>query len=219
MNLRINKAASAAGGLSPETEMDAINALTQKELTAEEVFVFRCVACDDQVDRDYERFPVETLEKLAPLFVGKPVIADHRWSAEKQVARIYSAGVELREGTNALVVRCYMLRNDSTKDVIAAIEGGILKEVSVGCAVEMAVCAICGEEYGSCGHRKGEMYEGKTCYAELVDPVDAYEMSFVAVPAQPGAGVTKQMENTGWSPEQRDAAGRMLAIEHERWKF
>jgi hypothetical protein len=54
-----------------------------------------------------------------------------------------------------------------------------------------SVCSICGGEYGACGHRKGEYYEGQLCCAILRDPVDAYEFSFVAVPAQREAGVLK----------------------------
>ena len=36
------------------------------------------------------------------------------------------------------------------------------------------------------------MYGGKVCCAELVNAQDAYEWSFVAVPAQPRAGVLKR---------------------------
>lgn len=219
MQLQINKAAYASKALSSEAEMAAINAFSQRELKPEEVYVFRCIACDDQIDRDFERFPVETLRKLAPMFEGKPVIFDHAWSACKQTARIYSAHVETQEGRNALVVRCYMLRCDATRDIITAIEGGILREVSVGCAVSRAVCSVCGEEYGTCGHRKGAEYDGKPCYVDLLDPVDAYEMSFVAVPAQPGAGVTKQSHENNWTPAKLTAAKLQLEIEHERWKF
>ena len=46
-------------------------------------------------------------------------------------------------------------------------------------------------EHDSCEHRKGKVYGGKTCCAVLCDPVDAYEFSFVAVPAQREAGVMK----------------------------
>ena len=77
------------------------------------------------------------------------------------------------------------------KQLIADIEAGIKKEVSVGCAMGRAICSVCGSEYGSCGHQKGEHYEGMLCCAILKDPVDAYEFSFVAVPAQPNAGVLK----------------------------
>jgi len=75
--------------------------------------------------------------------------------------------------------------------VIAAIDGGILKEVSIGCAVKQVTCSICGEPYGSCDHRKGREYNGEICYAALSEACDAYEFSFVAVPAQPMAGVVK----------------------------
>ena len=42
-----------------------------------------------------------------------------------------------------------------------------------------------------CAHIKGREYGGKLCHRILCDPTDAYEWSFVAVPAQPAAGVTK----------------------------
>ena len=37
------------------------------------------------------------------------------------------------------------------------------------------------------------MYDGQLCCAILKEPMDAYEFSFVAVPAQPNAGVLKGM--------------------------
>jgi hypothetical protein len=40
---------------------------------------------------------------------------------------------------------------------------------------------------------KGESYDGQVCCAILQEPMDAYEFSFVAVPAQREAGVLKGM--------------------------
>lgn len=217
MKLRVNKNAASIKAATDAADMVAINHYTLRELTPEDVFVFRCIACDDQVDRDFERFPVESLQKLAALFVGKTVIHDHNWSSKKQQARIYAASVEVRDGANCLVSECYMLRNDATKDVIAAIEGGILREVSVGCSVSRAVCSVCGEDYGTCGHRKGIEYDGAICHVDLLDPIDAYELSFVAVPAQPGAGVTKETHESCWTPADLDRAKCQLEIERERW--
>ena len=54
------------------------------------------------------------------------------------------------------------------------------------------MCSICGEDINTCAHKKGEVYGGKVCCAELVNAQDAYEWSFVAVPAQPRAGVLKR---------------------------
>lgn len=59
------------------------------------------------------------------------------------------------------------------------------------------MCSICGEESGTCGHQKGQEYGGKLCYAELREPTDAYEWSFVAVPAQREAGVMKRFDPAG----------------------
>lgn len=73
----------------------------------------------------------------------------------------------------------------------------------MGCAVERSVCSICGEEFHTCPHEKGAEYGGRRCWAELVRATDAYEWSFVAVPAQRNAGVMKHMRM-----EQEAALGR-----------
>lgn len=217
--MEINKAASTVKSAISADDMALINAQALRELTPEEVYSFKVLACNDLVDRDMERFTLRTLEKLADLYVGKTMIVDHRWSAENQTARVYKTWVEERDGYHALMAKCYMLRNESTKDIIAAIEGGILREVSVGCAIGRAVCSICGKEYGTCGHQKGETYDGALCICELHEPVDAYEMSFVAVPAQPRAGVTKGATHKDRTPAELSTAKIRLEIEQERWRY
>lgn len=220
MKINLNKAAESAYAAISNQDMAAINAQAKCQLSPEDVYVFRCEACNDQVDRDFERFTLNALLGLSKLFVGKTMIVDHRWENENQIARIYRSEVEpLEDGTNRLVNYCYMLRLDSTKDAIACIEGGIYREVSVGCAMGTARCSICGEEYGSCGHRKGNTYDGQLCVCELDEAVDAYEMSFVAVPSQPRAGVTKQASHLGWTPAELYRAKARLRIEHERMKY
>lgn len=217
--MEIKKAATTAKSEVPDTDMLLINRQALRDLTQEEVFTFKVRACNDLVDRDYERFTLDALEKLAPMFVGRTMIADHHWTADNQRARIYDTYVENHDGCNVLMAKCYMLRNDATKDIIAAIEGGILREISVGCAISRTVCSICGEAYGTCGHQKGTAYDGNLCVCELHDPVDAYEMSFVAVPAQPGAGITKSMNTSGWTPADISTAKARLEIENEKWRF
>ena len=143
---RILKAALVQKGLLDEQELALINRQALKPLEAEQVFTFRLAACDDQPDRDGERFTAQTLEQLAPLFVGKPVLRDHNWSAGAQTARVYAAQVEQLPDRLALVLRCYMPRLPETAGVIAAMEAGILRECSVGVAVRQAVCSICGAD-------------------------------------------------------------------------
>ena len=180
-------------------ELERINTFAKRTLSADEVYSFAVKLCDNEIDRDGERFTRRTLGELAELFVGKSGIFDHEWSAKGQTARIYRTEVvETEECTQAGDRYCYlkgyayMLRSEKNEGLIAEIEGGIKKEVSVGCSVGKSVCSVCGGEIGLCGHEKGKRYDGRLCFAELHDALDAYEWSFVAVPAQPRAGVMKR---------------------------
>lgn len=185
------EASAAAVGVPDAQQLQKINALAKGTLTAEQVYVFSVRLCDDQVDRDFERFDTEALPVLAKLFVGKSGIVDHKWSAGSQLARIFDTEILTEDGVTGIKAWAYIRRGGAGDEWIADIEAGIKKEVSVGCAMGRSVCSVCGGEYGSCGHRKGEYYEGQLCCAILRDPVDAYEFSFVAVPAQREAGVLK----------------------------
>ena len=174
-------------------QLEAINGQAKAKLEAEQVYVLSLRLCDDQVDRDFERFDTQALPGLAKLFIGKTGIVDHQWSSEKQVARIFETQVIKEEGVSFIKAWAYIRRGGANDEIIADIEAGIKKEVSVGCAMGRSVCSICGSEYGCCGHGKGEYYDGQLCCAILQEPVDAYEFSFVAVPAQREAGVLKAM--------------------------
>ena len=224
MNIQKEVRAEGEKGVSPE-DLALINMQSKKELKAGEVYTFTVRLCDNEIDREWERFPRETLEELAKLFVGKSGIFDHNWSAVGQSARIYKAevveepGAATRAGDPACYLKgwAYMLRNEANADLIDEIEGGIKKEVSVGCSVEREVCSVCGEALGKCHHVKGRTYNGKLCWGELKGAGDAYEWSFVAVPAQPRAGGMK-----GLAPGLKELArerpglrGELEALEKE----
>ena len=190
--MQIQKEAQAvSSGIPAAVQLEAINAQAKTALTADQVYVFSLRLCDDQTDRDYERFDTDALPLLANLFVGKTGIVDHRWSSDNQIARIFETQVVKEQGVSYIKAWAYIRRGGSNDEIIADIEAGIKKEVSVGCAMGRCVCSICGSEYGTCGHRKGEYYDGQLCCGILQEPLDAYEFSFVAVPAQRDAGVLK----------------------------
>ena len=190
----IKKASEAvSSGIPTAVQLAAINAQAKAKLTEDQVYVFSLRLCDDQIDRDHERFDSAALPGLAKLFVGKTGIVDHCWSSEKQVARIFETQVVRENGISYIKAWAYIRRGGSNDEIIADIEAGIKKEVSVGCAMGRCICSVCGSEYGSCGHRKGEYYDGLQCAGILQEPVDAYEFSFVAVPAQRDSGVMKAM--------------------------
>ena len=193
MTEQIFKAGSLDKQELTQEELEKINQYAIRPLEAEEVYTFKLAVCNDQVDRDFERFSVESLQKLAGLLLGKTMIWDHNPSAGNQVARIYDTQVEQLDGVNVLTAKCYLPRLDANRDLITEIDAGIKKEVSIGCSVGRVCCSVCGKDNlrERCAHAPGETYGGTICHKVLEDPQDAYEVSFVAVPAQPGAGVIK----------------------------
>ena len=150
-----------------QEELEQINRFAKAELTEDQVYTFSVRLCDNEVDRDFERFDGAALEKLGELFLGKSGIFDHQWSAQGQTARIYRTEVvqEPSRVTAAGDAYCwlkgwaYLLRTEKNADLIAEIEGGIKKEVSVGCSMGRSICSVCGAESGSCQHVKGQMYQ------------------------------------------------------------
>ena len=202
----IEKAAHLGTHEVTEEDLKAINKHTLSPLKAEDVFVFRAVLCDNELDRQHERFSLKALQDLQKLFLGKTVIKDHTAKADNQVARIYAT--ELEQSTKSttsgelytkLVAKCYMLNTASNADLIAEIKGGIKKEGSVGCSVSSAICSICGTDNTKkfCRHWPGRSYDdinsgkAQVCTFLLDGAKDAYEFSLVAVPAQRAAGVSK----------------------------
>lgn len=183
--------------------LEQLNKFTRRKFTGDEVFIFPVILCDNEVDRDNERFSRKSLDEMAEKFVGVTGIFDHDPKGGNQTARIFSAEVVEESRENSLgepyayiKANAYMVRTDSNADLIREIEGGIKKEVSVSCAAERHICSVCGTDrrVKACHHVKGRRYDGKKCFLSLEDISDAYEWSFVAVPAQVRAGVTKKFD-------------------------
>lgn len=201
--------------MDEKTLLDNLNKFTRKALTAEEVYIFPVTLCDNEIDRDNERFSVKALEEMAEKFVGVTGIFDHNPKGENQTARIFMTEL-VREDRNTSLGEpytylrgyAYMVRTESNADLIREIDGGIKKEVSVSCSAERQICSVCGADrrVKPCHHVKGRKYNGKLCFLTLESISDAYEWSFVAVPAQVNAGVTKSFDGKAERTAPRAAA-------------
>ena len=109
--MEVKKEASAAAvGVPNAQQLEKINALAKGTLTAEQVYVFSVRLCDDQVDRDFERFDTEALPVLAKLFVGKSGIVDHKWSAGSQLARSFDTEILTEDGVTGIKAWAYIRR-------------------------------------------------------------------------------------------------------------
>ncbi|MDE6730820.1 MAG: hypothetical protein K2J71_08625 [Oscillospiraceae bacterium] len=183
------------------TSLEKINQFTRRELQEEEVYQFDVILCNNEIDRDLECFSDQALQQMQKLFIGKTGIFDHNPRSNNQTARIFdtelvrSPDQKTRDGRQliSLKANAYMIRTDSNSDFIREIDAGIKKEVSVSCSARKQICSICGTDRREsvCNHIPGNYYGEKYCCVILDEIQDAYEWSFVAVPAQVGAGVTK----------------------------
>ena len=135
-------------------DLEKINRFTVKALSADEVYSFNVILCDNDVDRDGESFTNEALMQLAELFVGVTGIFDHDPKSSNQSARIYHAECVSIPGKKTVTgedyrcvkARAYMPLTEKNADLIGDINAGIKKEVSVSCAVGSFTCSVCGSD-------------------------------------------------------------------------
>lgn len=182
--------------------LSKINRFTRREFSEDELYVFSVILCDNEIDRDGECFSDNALAELKSLFIGKTGIFDHNASTANQNARIFDTEIVTDTNRTAkngepykyLKAMAYMVRTDDNRNLIAEIDAGIKKEVSISCSASKKICSVCGvnRSSGNCSHVKGKLYGNKKCHVILDGITDAYEWSFVAVPAQVNAGVTKK---------------------------
>lgn len=199
----IQKTAQVAALTCTAEELEKINAFALEPLTVEDVYCFKIAVVSNaqDVDRDEEPLLLNAVKQLAAHLKGRTVLFDHNPTAKNQFARIYDTILETKEAVTdagepltTLIAHCYMVKTAANADLITEIKAGIKKEVSVGMSTSGFRCSICGKDFNQCVHRKRQTYDGKTCRAMIVDCIDAYEVSFVAVPCQRDAGTTKSFE-------------------------
>jgi len=209
----IQKLASVSPLECTDGDLKLINKYTLSPVTADDVFIFKATIADnEQDDRNYMPFNLKALQDLKKLYPGKTMLKDHSRRADNQIARIYDTELvqdankqtELGELHTELVAKIYMIKTESNKDLIAEIVGGIKKEVSTSTVPDKMICSICGTDNMKdyCRHYPGYEYDitdqngkssKKMCRMLLHGAKEAYELSFVAVPAQPRAGTHKSV--------------------------
>lgn len=187
--------------------LEKVNKFTRRPFAEDEIYTFSVILCDNDIDRDYESFSDDALETLAKSFIGKTGIFDHNPTTSNQNARIFDTEIvtdnsrktKTGKSYKYLKANAYMVRTADNETLISEIDGGIKKEVSISCSASSRKCSICGcdKALNGCAHIKGKLYNNKISYTILDNITDTYEWSFVAVPAQVNAGVTKRMNNSG----------------------
>ena len=177
--------------LSPELK-SRIEALASGPVPDDQIYVAQAKLANDQVDRSYERFPVEYLQRFAETIPGKALLPGHDQSAVPIGRWIDGAVEQDAAGIHHLVARFYVA---AESDLATRLRLGIAKDVSIRFRAAGRTCDLCGEAYDGpkrCEHNKGQDYEGRVCtvtYSGDVKRVEALEGSLVWLACQTGAQV------------------------------
>ncbi len=132
-------------GVPTDDDMTLINTYSLKQLGKDEIFCFSVILCDNDIDRDFERFNEDSLKTLESLFVGKTGILNHSMKSEDQSCRTYKTQLitdnnrKTVDGMPYMYLKawCYTVRSEKNESLIKDIESGIKKEVSISCASQV----------------------------------------------------------------------------------
>ena len=157
-----------AGKESPEAAaetLSAINAFSLKPLARGDVAIFTLDLCNDQIDHHFSRFPIEELNRINDLVVGRPMCERHDTHGELPRGTFFRSRLWQEEnGITSVRPDVYVLRTAGNADFIENIEGGVYRETSIGFAFELPECSVCGKDVRTCDHIPGQTYAGKMCH-------------------------------------------------------
>lgn len=181
---------------TPE-ELALINKYTNVDFTKEEVMVFSLVSADQNVDRAGDQFTSKGLKDMADMSPDKPYLMNHDWEIGSVMGKIFDAKVANKQ----LQQKVYVPIRENTKDFIQGMLDGLYNKVSVGFAMNPKdyVCSSCQKSLYSmeCSHYPGgKDKEGKPIIGIIRGVKDYFEISNVAVPCQPAAGIRRSLEQS-----------------------
>ena len=137
------------------------------------------------------RFYITTkmLEKMAPQFIGKPMLLGHDWrNPNVCVGRVVDAAVK-EDVFGHYVEVVVLINSDEAADMIAR---DAYHSVSIGWETLKAICMIDNLDPEICGHEPGHRYKIGTHVLNsrhIIQEATMHEVSFVNVPASPNARV------------------------------
>lgn len=183
----------------------------------EQIRVFESYLANNFMDRDEERFRKDVIKSFAETIVGKNKLMSHAWH-EPGNGRFYKAKVvktdidetikmvgghpdkKFREhleyiidkdgAINWLVAYYYMLNvTEQQQEAVLNIDAGIWKDMSIGFRAPERVKIMSDD---------GERVLFVEYQNTKIEQAEALEGSHVGVPAQYGAGTSKDFKNTGY---------------------
>lgn len=166
-------------------------------VSAESVHIRAMFVVSDQVNSFGGRFPVEEHGRLCELLVDSPVLVGHR-KDQLPIARTFLARPVLRDGVTWVKSYFYWPKNgDGAGRLAELIDGGVIKECSIGFTFGFAECSICGSDIRTCRHQPLTEYataeRSTLCHFNYRQIEQVLETSLVYRGATAGTSITDEL--------------------------
>ncbi|MBD3297419.1 MAG: hypothetical protein GF341_02105 [candidate division Zixibacteria bacterium] len=187
---------TVAPGAPPATVDESVVGLINQRIqppepvTTDGIHVRSLRLISDDVNDHGGRFPAEEHERLCELIIDSPVLIGHD-RTQLPMARNFAARI-INDGDRQWISAWfYWLRCPSGDRLAADIDGGVVKEGSIGFEFRTPRCSICGNDIRRCEHIPGEPYrsttgESNVAHYEYREIVRVLETSLVYRGATPG---------------------------------
>lgn len=156
---------------------------------ANDIYIRSLRLVSDDVNDHGGRFPREEHARVCELLVDSPVLIGHDRS-RLPVARNFAARCLADGGRRWVQTWFYWIRGPLGDRLASDIDGGVVKEGSIGFEFRRPQCSICGLDIRTCDHVPGRDYTGEsgaavTAHYEYRDIVRILETSLVYRGANP----------------------------------
>ena len=158
-------------------------------MAAGDVYVRSLRLVSDDVNDHGGRFPREEHARVCELLVDSPVLIGHDRS-RLPVARNFAARCVAEGDRQWVQVWFYWMRGPMGDRLATDIDGGVVKEGSIGFEFRRPQCSICGRDVRTCEHIPGHEYTGESgvstvAHYEYRDIIRILETSLVYRGANP----------------------------------
>ena len=127
-------------------------------LTAEDIHIRCMYLVSDQLNSYGGKFPLEELQRIKDLIIDSPVLVGHK-KDELPIARNFYAEHVIKDNVNWIKCFFYWMKSaNNANDLKQNIDGGIIKECSIGFTFAKPVCSICHADIRTCRHEPFGQY-------------------------------------------------------------
>ncbi len=173
------------------------NIMPSEKLKAEDVHIRCMYIVSEELNSYGGKFPLEELYKIKDKIIDSPVLVGHQ-KDQLPIGRNFYAEVLFKENTHWVKSYFYWMKTaDNADDLQKNIDGGIIKECSIGFTFLTPECSICKADIRTCRHEPFGSYSingnKQNCFFYYKDVDKVLETSMVYRGAIPNTSISNEL--------------------------